>query len=38
MPKFLHIVLGVVVVFIIINVWASSVLKPVPLVGSYLGQ
>jgi hypothetical protein len=36
--KFWHGVIAVVVVFIIINVWASSVLKGVPVVGGYLGQ
>jgi hypothetical protein len=36
--KFWHVALGVVVVFLIINVWASSVLKGVPVVGGYLGQ
>ena len=36
--KFWHVVIGVAVVFLIINVWASSVLKGVPVVGGYLGQ
>jgi hypothetical protein len=36
--KFWHAVIAVVVVFIIINVWSSSVLKSVPVVGGYLSQ
>jgi hypothetical protein len=36
--KFWHVVLAIVVIFVCINVWASSVLKGVPLVGGYLSQ